>query len=125
MVREGRGFIKIYVWNGEKMYLISVYIPETHLEIVKYEMFKAGAGRYNNYDCCSWETKGTGQFRPLDGSKPFIGQNGIIEKVEEYRVEMICTDDIISNVIKALIASHPYEEPAYNAVKILTGDDFK
>jgi hypothetical protein len=62
--------------------------------LLKTRCLKLGAGRYNDYDCCSWETKGTGQFRPLDGSKPFIGQNGIVEKVEEYKVEMICTDDI-------------------------------
>ena len=65
------------------MYKLIVFIPETHTEQVKTALFAAGAGRQGDYDCCAWQTLGQGQFRPLDGSKPFIGQQGDIETVAE------------------------------------------
>lgn len=96
-----------------------VYIPETHLEEVKGALFAAGAGAYENYDCCCWQVVGTGQFRPLAGSSPFIGHEGAVEHVTEYRVEMVCRDELLETVLKALLRSHPYEEPAYGFVKLL------
>ncbi len=100
------------------MYQLIFYIPETHLEQVKTAIFAAGAGRYQDYDCCCWQTLGTGQFRPLDGSNPFIGEQGKVEKVVEYKVETICKDEVLHDVIKALAESHPYEEPAYSYFEI-------
>lgn len=100
------------------MYKLSYYVPESHLEITKQAIFDAGAGRVGNYDCCCWQVRGEGQFRPLPGSRPFIGQQGTIEQIEEYRVEMVCTDDHIGEVIVALKQTHPFEEPAYNVVSL-------
>ena len=102
------------------MHKLTVYIPEAHVEPVKAALFAAGAGRYANYDCCAWQVLGQGQFRPLDGSKPFIGTANHIERVPEYRVEMIVTDDVVPAVLAALKASHPYEAPAYDLVQIRT-----
>ena len=100
------------------MYKLTVYIPETHVEPVKEALFAAGAGRYAAYDRCCWQVLGQGQFRPLAGSDPFIGQRGTVERVPEYRVEMICADEAVAAVTDALRASHPYEEPAFDFVRI-------
>ena len=89
------------------MYKLTFYVPGSHLEEVKKALFDAGAGRYKNYDSCCWQTLGTGQFRPLDKSDPFIGTHGAIEKVEEYKVEMICGKEMITLVLKALLDAHP------------------
>jgi hypothetical protein len=105
------------------MYLVSFYVPYSHLETVKSAMFKKGAGKLGNYDCCSWHTKGVGQFRPLPGSTPFMGNKGKIHLEEEYKVDLICNNDIIGEVLSELIRVHPYEEPAYHAMEILTLDD--
>ncbi len=102
------------------MYQLVFYVPTSHLEQVKDDLFTAGAGKFNNYDRCSFETKGIGQFRPLDGANPFIGNKNSIEKVEEYKVEMVVADDALEKVINTLKSSHPYEEPAYSAWKIIT-----
>ena len=96
------------------MYQIAVYIPASFLEIVRDEMFKAGGGAIGDYDCCCFVTKGVGTFRPLDGSKPFIGEKGRLVEVEEYKLEMVCKDELFENVISAMLKSHPYETPAYN-----------
>jgi hypothetical protein len=96
------------------MYKLVFFVPEDHLEPVKSAVFAAGAGRIGDYDCCAWQTLGQGQFRPLPGSQPFIGQFGNLEKVAEYRVEMVCADGCIEPALAALRAAHPYEEPAYD-----------
>lgn len=102
------------------MYQIVFFVPGSHVEEVKSAMFNAGAGRFRNYDCCSWQTAGTGQFRPLENSNAFIGEKGKIERVDEFRVEMLCTEECLDSAIAALKAAHPYEEPAYHSVKIYT-----
>lgn len=96
------------------MYKVAVFIPADYLDVVKTAMFDAGAGKFAHYDNCSWQALGEGQFRPLAGSQPFIGEEGSIEKVSEWKVEMVCEDAFIKDVITAMKAAHPYEEPAYD-----------
>lgn len=95
------------------MYAITFNVPETHLDVVKNAIFKAGAGKIGNYSHCSWQVLGEGQFMPLEGSDAYIGVVGKLEKVAEYKVESICDEAIIKEVVAALLAAHPYEEPSY------------
>lgn len=105
------------------MYKLVFFVPEAHAETVKQAVFDAGAGRYRNYDSCSWQTAGSGQFRPLAGADPFVGTVGSVERVAELRVETICTDDDVRAAVEALLAAHPYEEPAYELIRVWTADD--
>lgn len=100
------------------MFQISFYVPESHLEAVKESIFAAGAGQIGDYAKCAWQTLGEGQFMPLEGSDPFLGEKNKISKEPEYKVELVCRDEIIVNVIAALKKAHPYEEPAYQVVKL-------
>ena len=102
------------------MYKLSFYVPESHLETVKNVLFAEGAGHYNAYDQCCWQVLGEGQFRPLANSRSYSGKNLELEKVAEYKVEMICVDAAIKHVVETLLSVHPYEEPAYEICKILT-----
>lgn len=101
------------------MYKLSVFIPESHLDSVKEALFDAGAGRQGDYDRCCWQTLGRGQFRPLQGSDPFLGQQGELEVVNEYKVEMLCDESCSREVIEALREAHPYEEPAFDLVSVV------
>ena len=101
-------------------YKIELYVPESHLAAVKTAMFEAGAGRVGNYDCCAWQTRGEGQFRPLDGSSPFLGNQGQIETVIEHKLEMVCEEQCLEAVIAALKRAHPYEEVAYTVIRTET-----
>ena len=94
------------------MYKLAFFVPESHLEVVKAAVFNAGAGRIGNYDQCCWQVAGIGQFRPLTGSNPFLGQAQQLTQVPEYRVEMVCEDSLIQAAVSALRVAHPYEEPA-------------
>tara|TARA_R110002167_G_scaffold30424_2_gene100494 strand:+ start:67811 stop:68122 length:312 start_codon:yes stop_codon:yes gene_type:complete len=100
------------------MFKLCCYIPESHVEAVKAALFEAGAGRIGNYEHCAWQVLGKGQFRPLAGSKPFIGVQDALETVAEYRVEMVCADEVIADVIDALRQAHPYEEPAFDVIRV-------
>lgn len=101
------------------MYHIAFYVPETHAEKVKEGMFQAGAGTIGNYEKCSFEYSGLGQFKPLPGSHPFIGSEGDLEKVKELKVEMVCKKENLVAAIAALKSHHPYETPAYYVVETI------
>lgn len=101
------------------MLKLTFYVPVDSAERVKEAVFKAGAGTIGNYEMCSFETAGTGQFRAKNGANPTIGKVGNLEKVSELRVEMVLHDTIVREVIAALKSAHPYETPAYDVVKCL------
>ncbi|NIC07511.1 YqfO family protein [Billgrantia bachuensis] len=100
------------------MYKLAFYVPLEDAEAVKEAVFASGAGRIGDYEACCFETRGTGQFRPLDGANPHIGQVGDLEKVEEVKVELVCEDQLIHDAVAALRAAHPYEEPAFDVWRL-------
>ena len=100
------------------MYMLCFLVPESHVEAVKNAIFSVGAGSVGNYKHCAWQTLGEGQFMPLPGSSAFIGEINKLEKVQEYKVEIICTDEQIKDAVSALKQAHPYETPAYQVVRL-------
>jgi hypothetical protein len=66
-----------------KSYKIVVFAPETHADILREVMGKAGAGKIGNYEHCTFSIKGTGRFRPTVGANPAIGEVGSLEAVAE------------------------------------------
>lgn len=96
------------------MYKLCFFVPDSHLEQVKQALFDAGAGRIGDYDQCCWQTQGTGQFRPLDGADPHIGAVGEVERLTEWKVELVCEDGKVRDALAALRAAHPYEEVAFD-----------
>jgi hypothetical protein len=95
------------------MIKLEFYVPKNYLQEVKEALFLKGAGTLGNYNSVSWEVLGKGQFFPTSESSPFIGERGKLEHLEEYKVEMICKEELIQDIIQALKDSHPYETPAY------------
>lgn len=100
------------------MYKICFFVPASHAESVKSAVFLTGAGRIGSYEQCCWQSQGTGQFRPLSGSQPYVGEQDVLEYVEELKVEMVCDDEHVKAAISALRAAHPYEQPAYEVWKL-------
>jgi structural toxin protein (hemagglutinin/hemolysin) RtxA len=95
------------------------YVPLSHKEKVKNALFEIGAGSMKSYDRCSFETEGAGQFRPLAGATPFLGNIEKLEKVREYKVELVLKREIALQAKEILLAVHPYEAPAYEFYEIL------
>jgi hypothetical protein len=100
------------------MYKLVFFVPAEFKEQVKSAVFATGAGRIGAYDSCSWEVQGSGQFRPLPGSRPFIGTLDRVETVSEFRVELVCEDHLVAQAVAALRQAHPYEEPAFDVWKL-------
>jgi hypothetical protein len=100
------------------MYKLNYFVPVYAKEKTKQALFDIGVGRYENYECCCFESKGIGQFKPIDAANPHIGKLGKVEYVEEYKVEMVCFDELIKKAIETLKDAHPYEEVAYEVFRM-------
>ena len=88
-----------------------VFVPLADLVRV---VVAAGAGRIGNYERCAWSATGIGTFRPEPAATPFTGQVGAVSEVAEARVEMVVPRGLRGDVLQALRAAHPYEEPAFD-----------
>ncbi|MBF6175596.1 Nif3-like dinuclear metal center hexameric protein [Nocardia blacklockiae] len=97
--------------------LWSVQVPRAQTETVLAALFAAGAGAGGHYRDCCWQVPGTGQFRPLEGANPTVGEVGSLTRVEEDRVEVVAPPSARSAVLAALRAAHPYESPAFHVTE--------
>jgi dinuclear metal center YbgI/SA1388 family protein len=100
-----------------------VFVPVGDAEKVREAITSAGAGAIGDYDSCTFTSRGEGRFRPLAGANPTIGSVGDLETVEEVRVESVLDRRLRSRVVAAMLAAHPYEEPAYDVVPLAPLDD--
>jgi dinuclear metal center YbgI/SA1388 family protein len=99
---------------------VVTFVPVAHTAEVLKALAEAGAGRFGEYDSCSFRVTGTGSFRPSDKATPAIGRAGELTQVEEDRIEVVATADVLSDVVAALISTHPYEEVAYDLIPLRT-----
>lgn len=99
---------------SDPLYKLAVFCPEDHAEDLRAVLAQAGAGAIGDYVGCSFSSTGTGRFTPAEGADPFIGQVGKGEAVSEERIEVILPGPMRAKVLKAMLAGHPYEEPAYD-----------
>lgn len=98
---------------------LTVFVPADAAAPVRAAMAEAGAGRIGDYDFASFTSApGEGRFRPLEGADPMIGTVGALETVEEVRVEVVLDRAVRPAVVRAMLAAHPYEEPAYDVVEL-------
>ena len=95
------------------------FVPTEALEATRAAVFEAGAGRIGDYERCSWYTAGTGTFLGGVGTDPAVGESGVEEHVPELRVEAVLPEESLEDVVAALRAAHPYEEPAYDVYPLL------
>ena len=105
------------------MYKLCFYVPVDAAEQVKAAVFATGAGTIGDYQQCCWQSEGVGQFLANAGANPAIGHVGKLETVAELKVELVCDDTQVKLAVLALIAAHPYEEPAYQVWPVLSLED--
>jgi hypothetical protein len=96
-----------------------VFVPAEALDAVRDAVFAAGAGGIGEYERCSWYGEGTGTFLGGAGTSPTVGERGVEERVAELRLETVVPDDRVDEVVAALRAAHPYEEPAFDLYRLL------
>lgn len=113
---EKLGLQQVRILSPQKDALMKLvtFVPDTHAESVRTALFNAGAGHIGNYDSCSYNLSGEGTFKAKDGTNPFVGEVGELHYEKEVRIETILPRFRQNDVLRALIAVHPYEEPAYD-----------
>jgi len=95
-----------------------VFVPAAAVDTVSRAMFEAGAGRIGAYSACSFRSSGTGTFFGEEGANPSVGVAGRVETVDEMRVETVVPIARAADVVAAMRAAHPYEEPAFDLVRV-------
>ena len=107
-----------YTGGNDKFFKLEIFIPETHFADLRKALQRADAGHIGNYDCCLSYSRVIGTWRPLPGTDPFIGEEGIISEEEELKVEVTVNGDRLNETIEAVKAVHPYEEPVINVIEL-------
>ena len=95
-----------------------VFVPREALDPLREALFAAGAGRIGDYERCSWYTEGTGTFLGGEGSSPSVGQPGREQRLSELRLETVYPEEREAEIVAALRAAHPYEEPAFDLYRL-------
>lgn len=101
-----------------EQYKVVVFVPRADADRLRKAMSQANAGNIGRYSECSFNVDGLGTFRGEEGTSPTIGKPGRLETVEETRVEMICWQSQLAEVMQAIRDSHPYEEPAIDVLEL-------
>jgi dinuclear metal center YbgI/SA1388 family protein len=109
---------KILVPREGMLRKLVTFVPSSHEETVRNALFDAGAGQIGQYDRCSFNTGGKGSFRPLPGTHPFAGEIDKFHLEKETRIETVFPAHLQQQIIRALLAAHPYEEVAYDIYRI-------
>ncbi|MFN5423730.1 MAG: Nif3-like dinuclear metal center hexameric protein [bacterium] len=97
---------------------IITFVPSSHLDKVKDALFLAGAGKIGQYEECSFNVAGQGNFKPLEDATPYSGEKGKRHTADEERLEVIFPTHLQSSIINALLNNHPYEVPAYDILSL-------
>ena len=97
---------------------LGVMVPAADADTMRAALADAGAGEIGDYDGASFTVAGEGRFRPLPGADPTIGSVGEAECVDEVRIEVVLPRSRRAGVVRAMLAAHPYEEPAYDVLEL-------
>ena len=98
------------------------FVPPEALDATRDAVFAAGAGRIGEYERCSWYTEGTGTFLGREGTDPAIGEPNREERTAELRVETVVPAERAGEIVRALLAAHPYEEVAFELYPLVDLD---
>jgi dinuclear metal center YbgI/SA1388 family protein len=103
---------------GDPGLKLVTFVPEAHVDAVSRAVFDAGAGTIGKYSSCSFRTAGVGTFFGEEGANPVVGQAGRLENAAEVRLETVVPVARVDAVVRALRAAHPYEEPAFDLLRL-------
>jgi dinuclear metal center YbgI/SA1388 family protein len=98
---------------------LSVFVPANHAEALRNSLFSAGAGNIGNYSSCSFNSEGEGTYKANKDAKPFKGEIGKTHIENEIKIEVIVPTFIKSEVVEAMLKTHPYEEVAYDLIPLI------
>ncbi len=95
------------------------FCPPEAVERLRNTLAAAGAGRIGKYQLCSFETAGTGTFLAGKDTTPAVGRRGALQRVDEIRLEMVCSRSALALAVTTIKQFHPYEEPPIEIYELL------
>lgn len=98
----------------DRQYKLVVFVPPREVDGLRRALAAAGAGMIGHYGECSFELTGRGTFRGDGTTHPTIGRKQVLEHADEIRLEMVVPQARLGLVVRALYATHSYEEPAFD-----------
>lgn len=98
---------------------VVTFAPADSADLVADAMAAAGGGTIGNYTSCSFRSEGVGTFLAGEGATPVAGTVGEMNRESEVRIEMTVSAARRTAVLRALVAAHPYEEPAFDLYPVL------
>lgn len=104
--------------QNQRLLLVTT-VPLEHVHAVLPAIGAAGAGVVGEYSECAFISIGTGRFRASASSNPAYGGRGELNEVEEARIETWVERRHVREVVAALRAAHPYEEPVIYLIPLL------
>ena len=119
-IAELLGLKNIFVLASKENQLkkLFTFIPTTHADKVRQAIFDGGGGHIGNYEECSFNAEGFGTFKGGLNTDPYVGKPGKLHIENEIKVEVIFPAWLESRILKSLLATHPYEEVAYDIIKL-------
>jgi hypothetical protein len=95
-----------------------VFTPVGDAAAVRAALAEVGAGHVGDYDTVSYTVAGEGRFRPLEGAHPAVGTVGELEVTDELRIEAVLPRARRTEVVRAVLAAHSYEEVAFDVIEL-------
>jgi len=108
------------VSSSAKQLKLVVFVPADDLQRVSDAVFAAGAGCIGEYRECSYRLQGTGTFFGSEATNPTVGKKGQREEVPEVRLEVVCPESRVAQVVAAMRQAHSYEEPAFDLYPLVS-----
>lgn len=102
----------------EKLYKLSIYVPEDSFEEIRAKVLEYNDFVKGNYDMNSYSAKYIETYRPLCGAKPKFGEVGKVSEIAVYKLEIVSTKQKVNTVLSKIKKYHPYEEPAFEIVEL-------
>lgn len=109
---------KVLLHKPTSLMKLYTFVPQEHADKVREAIFKAGGGNIGNYSECSFSIKGTGTFKPGEGTNPHTGEAGKREVTNEEKIEVIFPAYLKEKLVNAMTEAHPYEEVAYDLIAL-------
>ena len=98
---------------------LEIFLPAAYLEVLQRALGKVDAGHIGRYDRCLSYAPVTSCWRPLEGTRPYLGTQGAVSCEPELKVEVVCRMERLEETLEAVKQVHPYEEPVINVIPLL------
>ncbi len=103
---------------------LTTYVPKDEAETLRAALFAAGGGSIGNYDQCSFNNEGYGTYRANERANPTKGEQQKPHTEVETQITLTFPKHLESKLVQTLLATHSYEEVAYDVVTVDTKNNY-